>query len=40
MRSLKEAKRDFFKKNLRFTPSKVEQPLRGMELQQKEAQKD
>ena len=28
----------FFK--LGFTPSKTEQPLRGMELQEKEAQKD
>ena len=29
----------FFKK-LGFTPCKAEQPLRGMELQEKEAQKD
>ena len=28
----------FFK--LRFTPCKTEQPLQGMELQEKEAQKD
>ena len=31
-------KKDFFK--LRFTPCKAEQPLRGMKLQEKEAQKD
>ena len=29
----------FFKK-LGFTPCKAEQPLRGMKLQEKEAQKD
>ena len=29
----------FFKKKLRFTSCKTEQPLRGMELQKKEAQK-
>ena len=28
------------KKKLGFTPSKAEQPLQGMELQEKEAQKD
>ena len=31
--------RDFFFK-LGFTPCKAEQPLQGMELQEKEAQKD
>ena len=30
---------DFFFK-LEFTPCKAEQPLQGMELQEKEAQKD
>ena len=30
---------NFFKK-MGFTPCKAEQPLRGMELQEKEAQKD
>ena len=30
----------FFLKKLGFTPRKAEQPLRGMELQEKEAQKD
>ena len=30
----------FFFFKLGFTPSKVEQPLQGMELQEKEAQKD
>ena len=30
----------FFEKKLGFTPCKDEQPLRGMELQGKEAQKD
>ena len=30
---------DFFKK-LGFTPCKTEEPLQGMELQEKEAQKD
>ena len=28
------------KEDFRFTPCKAEQPLRGMELQEKEAQKD
>ena len=32
-------KKSFFLK-FRFTPWKTEQPLRGMELQEKEAQKD
>ena len=31
---------NFFKKNIWFTPCKAEQPLRGMDLQEKEAQKD
>ena len=30
----------FKKKKLRFTPCKAEQPLKGMELQEKETQKD
>ena len=30
----------FFKKKLRLTPCKAEQPLPGRELQEKEAQKD
>ena len=30
----------FFSFKLGFTPSKVEQPLQGMELQEKETQKD
>ena len=29
----------FFEKEMRFTPCKAEQSLRGMELQEKEAQK-
>ena len=29
----------FLKKKMRFTPCTAEQPLRGMELQEKEAQK-
>ena len=29
-----------FSKKFRFTPCKAEQPLQGMELQEKEAQKD
>ena len=29
-----------FKKKLGFTPRKAEQPLQGMELQEKEAQED
>ena len=37
--SLKLQKIHFFKK-LVFTPCKAEQPLQGMELQKKEAQKD
>ena len=31
---------NFFKKNIWFTPCKAEQPLQGMDLQEKEAQKD
>ena len=30
----------FFSFQLEFTPCRVEQPLQGMELQEKEAQKD
>ena len=30
----------FLKKNMGFTPCKAEQPLQGLELQQKEASKD
>ena len=30
----------YFFKKLGFTPCKAEQPLQGMELQEKEAQKD
>ena len=30
----------FFKKKLGFTPCRAEQPLQGMELQEKEAQND
>ena len=30
----------FFKKEVGFTPCKAEQPLQGVELQEKEAQKD
>ena len=30
----------FFLKKLEFTPCKAEQPLQGMELQEKETQKD
>ena len=30
----------FFKKKLGFPPCKAEQPLQGMELQEKETQKD
>ena len=37
--SWKLSKPLFFKK-LEFTPCKAEQPLQGMELQEKEAQKD
>ena len=36
---IKITKPVFFKKKLVFTPCKVEQPLRDMELQEKEAQK-
>ena len=37
--SAQKSRKDFFK-NVGFTPCKAEQPLRGMELQEKEAQKD
>ena len=30
----------FVKKKIRFPPCKAEQPLQGMELQEKEVQKD
>ena len=30
----------FFQKKLGFTPCKAQQPLKGMEFQEKEAQKD
>ena len=33
-------KKKFFKKKLGLTPCQAEQPLRGMALQEKEAQKD
>ena len=37
--SAQKSRKDFFK-NVGFTPCKAKQPLRGMELQEKEAQKD
>ena len=30
----------FYKKKLEFTPCKAKQPLQGMKVQEKEAQKD
>ena len=40
-RNFRMLKLEFFlKKKLGFTPCKAEQPLQGMELQEKEAQKD